>query len=71
MFSAARASLFLSFLPMLPVADALGFEPLPWTFLAILVGLALSYLALVELGKAYFYRRWKRPGAEASSRPRS
>jgi Mg2+-importing ATPase len=57
-------------IPFLPIADALGFQPLPWTFLAFLGGLAASYLALAELGKAYFYRRRKWVG-NASPRPRS
>ena len=43
-------------LPYSPVAHALGFRPLPLLFLAILGGMTLTYLALVEVGKALFFR---------------
>jgi P-type Mg2+ transporter len=46
-------------IPYSPVAGALGFRALPWTFLVILVGMAATYLAVAEVGKAYFYRRRK------------
>jgi len=44
-------------IPFLPFASDLGFVSLPPSFLAILVGLAGSYLVLAEVGKAFFYRR--------------
>jgi Mg2+-importing ATPase len=43
-------------LPYSPLATALGFRRLPLLFLLILAGMAATYLALAELGKAYFYR---------------
>jgi P-type Mg2+ transporter len=45
-----------SVLPWSPVADALGFTPLPLTFFAALAGMVVGYLALVEAGKRIFYR---------------
>ena len=44
-------------IPYSPVAGALGFRTLPWAFLAILVGMAATYLGVAEIGKARFYRR--------------
>ncbi len=43
-------------LPYSPLAHALGFRSLPWLFLAILAAMTVTYLALAELGKSYFYR---------------
>jgi Mg2+-importing ATPase len=43
-------------LPYSPVAHALGFRPLPLLFLAILGGMTITYLVLVEGGKALFFR---------------
>jgi Mg2+-importing ATPase len=43
-------------IPMSPLADLLGFEPLPATFFAALVVLVVAYLALAECGKAWFFR---------------
>jgi len=43
-------------LPFSPIAGTLGFEQPPWTFLAVLAGMTVTYLALVEAGKAVFYR---------------
>jgi hypothetical protein len=34
----------------------LGFRALPPLFFAILVGMIATYLALAELGKAWFFR---------------
>jgi P-type Mg2+ transporter len=50
-------------IPYSPVAGALGFRPLPWTFLAILVFMAVTYLGVAEVGKAYFFRRQRREQA--------
>jgi P-type Mg2+ transporter len=46
-------------LPYSPLAGSLGFRALPASFLAILLGMVATYLALVELGKRRFYR-WRR-----------
>ena len=43
-------------LPFTPVAGALGFEPLPWTFVPFLVAVAAAYLGAVELVKRRFFR---------------
>jgi Mg2+-importing ATPase len=43
-------------LPMTPLATTLGFQALPAGFLLALVGLIVTYLVLVECGKALFYR---------------
>ena len=43
-------------LPYSPVAGTLGFRRLPWLFLVILIAMILTYLALAEVGKSYFYR---------------
>jgi len=42
-------------LPATPVAHALGFQPLPPAFFAALAGMAVGYLALIEVGKRLFY----------------
>ncbi|HYA09460.1 MAG TPA: HAD-IC family P-type ATPase, partial [Gaiellaceae bacterium] len=44
-------------IPFLPVAHVLGFEPLPLDFLAVLLGMVVTYLALVEVGKYFFFKR--------------
>jgi Mg2+-importing ATPase len=38
-----------------PLADRLGFAPLPWQFFAALTALAIGYLILVDVTKAVFY----------------
>jgi len=43
-------------LPFSPLASSLGFRSLPLGFLAILVGMVVTYLALAESGKRVFYR---------------
>ena len=43
-------------LPATPVAQTLGFQPLPGAFFAALVAMVVGYLALVEAGKMWFYR---------------
>ena len=40
-----------------PLGARLGFVPPPPLFFAVLVGMVLSYLALVEVVKRWFYRR--------------
>ena len=44
-------------IPFSPVASTLGFRSLPLGFVAILGGMVVTYLALVETGKRLFYRR--------------
>jgi Mg2+-importing ATPase len=44
-------------LPFTPLAPWLGFTPLPPLFFAVLAGMVLGYLALVEVVKQWFYRR--------------
>jgi Mg2+-importing ATPase len=43
-------------LPATPLAHALGFRPLPAGFFAALAGMVAGYLALIEIGKRFFYR---------------
>jgi Mg2+-importing ATPase len=45
-----------SVLPATPLADTLGFSPLPPAFFAALAGMVLGYLILIEAGKRIFYR---------------
>lgn len=45
-------------LPYSPLAGLLGFEALPLGFLFALLGMVVTYLALVEAAKRRFYRRW-------------
>ncbi|MDQ6648874.1 MAG: magnesium-translocating P-type ATPase [Actinomycetota bacterium] len=42
-------------LPATPMAHSLGFQPLPLGFFAALAGMAVGYLALIEIGKRIFY----------------
>jgi Mg2+-importing ATPase len=42
-------------LPFSPLATTLGFRPLPVAFLAVVLGMALVYLVLVEVAKRYFF----------------
>lgn len=44
-------------LPFTPLAPYLGFSPLPLAFFGLLTVLLLAYLAMVEGGKQWFYRR--------------
>ncbi len=61
-------------LPFTPLAGLFGFSRLPAGFLAILAVMVVVYLALVELGKSFFFglrpsrprlpiSRWRRPPA--------
>jgi Mg2+-importing ATPase len=43
-------------LPFTPVAPALGFAPLPWPVLAILLGIVALYIIAAEWAKRIFYR---------------
>ena len=44
-------------LPFTPLANVLGFAPLPAEFFGLLAGLMVVYLVLVEIVKRWFYRR--------------
>ena len=44
-------------LPYTPAGALLGFTPLPPTLLATIAALAIIYLGLIQLVKAWFYRR--------------
>ena len=44
-------------LPFSPLADTLGFQHLPGSFLATVALMIVTYLVLIELGKRRFYRR--------------
>lgn len=44
-------------LPYTPIAAPLGFRPLPVTFLAVLAGIVVLYVAAAEAAKRRFYRR--------------
>jgi Mg2+-importing ATPase len=56
-------------LPFTPLAGLFGFTALPPEFLGILAGMVALYLALAELGKAWFYR--PRIGTDPIARRRS
>jgi Mg2+-importing ATPase len=47
-------------LPFTALAPYLGFTALPTAFFALLVGLVVTYLVMVEGGKQWFYRRQTR-----------
>jgi Mg2+-importing ATPase len=52
-----------------PLARLLGFRPLPLSFLAVLAGMIVTYLALAQLGVALFFRpRGGRPLSGGLSR---
>ena len=59
------AALVGAVIPFSPVADGLGFAPLPPRFFAILVGMIVVYLCLVEAAKVWFYSHLGRPLAPA------
>ena len=48
-------------LPFTPLAHVLGFQPLPGLFFLALAGMVISYLALIEAGKHWFYRTYHAP----------
>ena len=50
-------------LPYTPLAHVLGFRPLPGTFFWTLAGIVVCYLALVEVGKYWFFRLYRAPAA--------
>jgi Mg2+-importing ATPase len=48
-------------LPATPLANVLGFQPLPTAFFAAVAAMVVVYLLLVELGKRIFYRTPRPP----------
>jgi P-type Mg2+ transporter len=44
-------------LPFTPLADALGFTPLPGLYFLFLAGMSITYLLLVEVVKRWLMRR--------------
>ena len=55
-------------LPLTPLAHVLGFRPLPGPFFLFLIAAIVSYLALVEVGKHWFYRSYRALAAPAPRR---
>lgn len=45
-------------LPFTPLGSLFGFVPLPALFYAVLAGLVISYLVIVELVKRWFYKKY-------------
>ena len=45
-------------LPFTPVGSWIGFVPLPLPCFAVLIAMVVAYLALVEVVKRWFYRRF-------------
>jgi P-type Mg2+ transporter len=52
-------------LPFTPLGHVLGFRPLPGPFFVFLVVAIVSYLALIEVGKSWFYRSYRAPATTA------
>ena len=45
-----------AWLPASPLSEALGFQPLPGEFFAVLLGMVICYLLIIEASKLHFYR---------------
>jgi Mg2+-importing ATPase len=45
-------------LPFSPLANLLGFVPLPWTYWLWLLGMLVVYVILTQLVKTWFYRKF-------------
>jgi Mg2+-importing ATPase len=70
LFAAIAVVLVGALLPVSPLAATLGFRPLPMAFYAAIAGLAICYLALIEVVKRLFYRAAVQPHArEVMPRP--
>ena len=52
-------------LPFTPLGHVLGFRPLPGPFFLFLIVAVVSYLALIEVGKHWFYRSYLAPAVPA------
>ncbi|EEI90270.1 magnesium-importing ATPase [Sphingobacterium spiritivorum ATCC 33300] len=46
-------------IPFLPVASALGMQPLPWTYFPWLIGILFSYCLLTQVVKRWYIRRFQ------------
>jgi Mg2+-importing ATPase len=57
-------------IPMSPLNEALGFEPLPLAFFAVLVAFVVTYLAAVEGAKYLFFRTYSSTTKEPLRRTR-
>ncbi|MCX6598302.1 MAG: magnesium-translocating P-type ATPase, partial [Acidobacteria bacterium] len=57
MISVVTVSLTGALLPYTPLGSWLGFTPLPWHLMGTIALLAVTYLALVQGVKTWFYRR--------------
>ena len=47
-----------AYLPFSPLANLLGFVPLPPLFWLYLLGMLVAYVILTQVIKAWFYRRF-------------
>jgi Mg2+-importing ATPase len=47
-----------AYLPFSPLASVLGFAPLPPTYWLFLLAMLLSYVALIQVVKVWFVRRF-------------
>jgi Mg2+-importing ATPase len=56
-------------LPATPLGRVLGFQPLPGPFFLALALMVIAYLALIELGKYWFYRSYRPPAEPGARRP--
>jgi Mg2+-importing ATPase len=54
-------------IPYSPLATLLGFSRLPIAFFGVLTAMIISYLVLVEAGKAFFFKQL-RPGPSAAAK---
>ena len=61
LFAAWTVVLCGAWLPASPLSGVLGFTPLPWTFYGVLVVLVISYLAIVDIAKAWFFAHLAAP----------
>jgi Mg2+-importing ATPase len=52
-------------LPFTPLGHVLGFRPLPGLFFLTLAGIVICYLALIEIGKYWFFRFYRPPATPA------
>jgi P-type Mg2+ transporter len=55
-------------LPATPLGHLLGFQPLPGPFFLALTLMVIAYLALIELGKYWFYRSYRPPAKPVAPR---
>ena len=55
-------------LPFTSLARVLGFRPLPGLFFLALAGIVVCYLALIEIGKYWFFRLYRAPAVAAPRR---